>query len=454
MRSSEKINAEQFKELFKQQWMHSFTTMNIWKGTEYEVPAIAYIQSLPYGINNKIQATMLILLDHDTILDGISSIEELKQGIFWILDEKNQVVATTGWDSNLLSVDYNEFENNKLGTSDQIVPIDEALSMYGIQLIGKKYLGLVTEVDDMMACLVNVDEQDGEKIEEELTQMAAQIQSIIRDNFYIHVTISVGGIHETIVGIPKSYQEAQEAMEYRMVMGSGRIIRYNEIENPSNRYDYPLKIEQQLINSIKLGNFKTAKSIINDVFEGHFSDGMPSIEMTKCLLFDLMNTMIKALNDINSPDSVSFIEELNPIARLLASNIVDEMKYNMMDILKRVCDHIESSKKDRNQKIIEQIISIIKNSYAGPNLSITYIAGQIGLTGPYISKMFKDQMGEGIQDYINKIRLKQAKKLLLEQNLNLEQTANKVGYSNSNALIRVFKKYEGVTPGQFRDMNR
>ena len=164
--------------------------------------------------------------------------------------------------------------------------------------------------------------------------------------------------------------------------------------------------------------------------------------------------MIKALNDINSPDSVSFIEELNPIARLLASNIVDEMKYNMMDILKRVCDHIESSKKDRNQKIIEQIISIIKNSYAGPNLSITYIAGQIGLTGPYISKMFKDQMGEGIQDYINKIRLKQAKKLLLEQNLNLEQTANKVGYSNSNALIRVFKKYEGVTPGQFRDMNR
>lgn len=63
-------------------------------------------------------------------------------------------------------------------------------------------------------------------------------------------------------------------------------------------------------------------------------------------------------------------------------------------------------------------------------------------------------MGEGIQDYINKIRLKQAKKLLLEQNLNLEQTANKVGYSNSNALIRVFKKYEGVTPGQFRDMNR
>ena len=388
------------------------------------------------------------------------------------------------------------------GSTDQIVPIDEALSLYDIQwvgdgfcvmlfyiedfkqlfsetslsdsseqlklvqfiitnvaeeLISRKHLGLATEVDDMIACLVNINEQYGKynkETQDELLEIAKEIQSFIRDNFYIHITISIGDIHKTVVGISKSYQEAQEAMEYRMVMGSGRIIRYNDIENPGNRYDYSLEMEQQLVNSIKLGNFETAESIINDVFQRHFSGEMLSIEMTKCLLFDLMSTMIKALNDINVSDSDKFIEQLNPVTRLSSSNTVMEMRYHMMDILRKVCEYIESSKKDRNQKITEEIISIVKSNYADSNLSIMYIASQFGLTGPYISKIFKDQMGEGIQDYINKIRLKQAKVLLLEQNLNLDQIASKVGYSNSNGLIRSFKKYEGITPGQFRDMNR
>ena len=81
-------------------------------------------------------------------------------------------------------------------------------------------------------------------------------------------------------------------------------------------------------------------------------------------------------------------------------------------------------------------------------------ASEFGLTGPYVSKIFKDQMGEGIQDYINKVRLNQAKVHLLEEQLNLEHIARKVGYSNSNGIVRVFKKYEGVTPGQFREINR
>lgn len=50
--------------------------------------------------------------------------------------------------------------------------------------------------------------------------------------------------------------------------------------------------------------------------------------------------------------------------------------------------------------------------------------------------MFRDEIREGIQDYINKKRTKEAKILLAEENLNLTRIADEVGYSNSNALIR------------------
>jgi len=354
--------------------------------------------------------------------------------------------------------DFNKlFEEASLKESDsmeQVKLVHFIISNVIEELVGKNHYGLVTEVDDMVAYLVNVNEEHTTRIEDELMEIASKAQEFIKDNFFVHFTVSIGGVHKTLAGIPLSYREAQEAMEYRIVMENEKIIRYGQIQNPENHYDYPLEIEQQLINAIKIGDLKTAREIVNEVFRRHFSGEMMSIQMVKCLFFDLVSTMIKALNDINLMNSNIFIEELNPISRLLCSNTVMEMKCQMMEILERVCQYVEYSSKDRNKKITEQIVSIIENSYTDDNLSISSIACRFGLTAPYVSKIFKDTMGEGIQDYINKIRLNKAKALLLGGPANLEHIARKVGYSNSNGLIRVFKKYEGVTPGQFREINK
>lgn len=355
--------------------------------------------------------------------------------------------------------DFNKlFRKASLKESDsmeQVKLVHFIISNVIEELIGKNHYGLVTEVDDMIVCLINVNKNRMEQIEDELVEIALKAQKFIKENFFVHFTVSIGRIHRTLAGIPESYREAQEAMEYRMIMGNEKIIRYSQIQNPRrNNYDYSLELEQQLINAIKIGDLETAQNIINEVFEKNFSGEILSVQMIKCLFFDLISTMIKALNDINLMNNNCFIEELNPISRLLSSDTIMEMKHQMMDILEKVCQYVESSSKDRNKKISEQIVSIIENSYMDYNLSITSIASKFGLTAPYISKIFKDTMGEGIQDYINKIRLNKAKALLLGEHANLECIAKKVGYANSNGLIRVFKKYEGVTPGQYREINK
>jgi len=320
------------------------------------------------------------------------------------------------------------------------------------ETIGQKHKVFITEVDNMTACLVNVNgEHASAKLD--IANMAARLIKLMRESFSLSLTISIGNINRTYAGIVQSYQEAQEAMEYRMVMGNERVILYDEIENPDRQYNYPLEMEQQLINAIKIGDLKTARDIMNNVFQDHFSKGILSIEMTKCLLFDLISTMIKAMNDLNIQDSSHFIEELNPVVRLSSADTVIKMKYEMMYILQKVCEHVDSGKRDHYQKITNKIISIIDNNYNDANLCITRIASELGLTGPYISKIFRDQMGESIQDYINKARLSLAKKLLVENQSNLDTIAREVGYTNSNGLIRIFKKYEGLTPGQFREIS-
>ncbi|MEH7495234.1 helix-turn-helix domain-containing protein, partial [Neobacillus niacini] len=70
----------------------------------------------------------------------------------------------------------------------------------------------------------------------------------------------------------------------------------------------------------------------------------------------------------------------------------------------------------------------------------------------YLSTFFKKQGGITLSDFITQVRIEESKKLLPNRKLTISEIATKVGYANSVGLIRVFKKIEGVTPGQYREI--
>ena len=68
----------------------------------------------------------------------------------------------------------------------------------------------------------------------------------------------------------------------------------------------------------------------------------------------------------------------------------------------------------------------------------------------YLSRVFKKQTGIGMLAYIHQVRIEKAKELMRHTGDSIKTIAQKVGYSSSMMLIRAFKRYEGVTPGQYR----
>jgi AraC-like DNA-binding protein len=85
-----------------------------------------------------------------------------------------------------------------------------------------------------------------------------------------------------------------------------------------------------------------------------------------------------------------------------------------------------------------------------PDLSITVISDHIGISVSYLSRVYMKYRGIGLLDYIHKVRLERAKELL-ESNKNIKDIALQVGYLESKALIRSFKRYEGITPGRYKE---
>lgn len=323
------------------------------------------------------------------------------------------------------------------------------------EVIGSQHRGFVTEIDDMQACIFNFGTgQDPE----ELRQVAEQVKLFLLDHFHVHLTVSISGIHTELFGIAGAYQEALSAMAYRLVVGGGEIIRYDELPSSeaahqAGNYYYPLHVEQQLINFVKTGDYEKSSSIIEQIIETNASNAVLSVPLGKCLMFDLASTMLKTMNEIGSQSNkASFIEQFHPVERLFGCETMKEMKGEILSILGQVCQSIQAERKQEYSPLGELVSSFVKANYAEDNLNISMIGEKFGITPSYLSKQFKAQTGDALLDYISRTRLEEAKKLLSEQSLSIMEIARKVGYADINTFNRTFKKFEGITPGKYKEL--
>ncbi|WP_068496656.1 helix-turn-helix transcriptional regulator [Paenibacillus kribbensis] len=88
--------------------------------------------------------------------------------------------------------------------------------------------------------------------------------------------------------------------------------------------------------------------------------------------------------------------------------------------------------------------------HAFENITLEHIANHFKYNKNYLSRIYKQNTGIGISEQIIKFRLKHAKELLTETDLSIIEIASEVGYDDSKYFMRLFKKFETVTPTQYR----
>jgi len=314
------------------------------------------------------------------------------------------------------------------------------------ELLNKEMHGYMTEVDDMLACLVNTNY--GTCYREKLLGIINEARSFIEENYRLTLLFAIGSPHESIEGIHDAYAESVDAMEYAKVMGMRTPVFYDEIKTAGNYYYYPVEKEYQLINCIKSMNYQGAVDIIEDIFKNNLVSNTPSLEVTRCLMFDLIGTILKTINVLDKKE-LSFFEGMDVVNVLMNCESLMEMKQKINEIIRKTCDYVEKTSYVKDYSIRDMVIDIIEKNYSDVNLGIASIAEKIGKYPYYVSKVFKDQTGEGILEYINRVRIQRAKELMQkETGLTQEEISERVGYSSVRTFQRAFKRLEGTTPGK------
>ena len=98
---------------------------------------------------------------------------------------------------------------------------------------------------------------------------------------------------------------------------------------------------------------------------------------------------------------------------------------------------------------IRKIILYTDFHYPEP-LSLEYFAWNLNVSKTYLSHLFRQELGVPLTEYIRKVRMEKATKLLKTSSLTLEEVAKSVGYANPNYFTLHFKATYHITPKQFQ----
>lgn len=96
---------------------------------------------------------------------------------------------------------------------------------------------------------------------------------------------------------------------------------------------------------------------------------------------------------------------------------------------------------------MQQAKQIIECNICNP-CSLIDLAHQIGTNECSLKKAFKEIYGTTVYGYLTKVRMQEAKRLLIRGDMNVYEVALNMGYSDASNFIAAFKKYYGFTPGQ------
>ena len=318
--------------------------------------------------------------------------------------------------------------------------------------LGASYEVFESDPEDLVILLINIPAQRLEGWNGDVKQALTETQKAMRQNCGWKYTVSFSLLVENIRDIYIGYDQAMEAMENRFTSPEQPLFSYEDYF-PVKRIDsnsmYSQEEEEKLINSIRVGNFPCAGDQVNQIIQRSLSSHP---NLTHIVPYAILNSYMNALSGGDAlRDNQAVIQK--SMERITRVHSLEEIRTELTRCLKTICEYMEQythSQNSAQKHVVTRIRKIVEEQYPDQNLSISSIADQLNMNAKYMSNVYREFGGESVPERINLVRIERAKELL-RQHQSISKTAEEVGFCNSNALIRTFKKYLGITPGQYKD---
>ncbi len=240
---------------------------------------------------------------------------------------------------------------------------------------------------------------------------------------------------------------SRRSMEQQQVIGSF-IQGFKAVGKAAQAY--PFEKERQLFQAVTDGDETAARAILNEILgQVLFASGgrfgpirNRSLELLAIFsraavqggadaqqILDLADLAYREIDRLRSPEDLM----------LWLADMIGRFTALVFDLVST-----------KHKKALYEAIAYMKRHYQR-RLPLEEVSAQVGLTPTYFSKVFREEMGCTYSFYLGRLRVDEARYLLLTSNMPIVEICTLCGFEDQSYFTKVFKKYTGVTPSQCRE---
>lgn len=385
----------------------------------------------------------------DLIFLNIDTVEEIKSRTeFFDIDELPSAVMIADIDKFARTTVNQDEVRRQLYKKEVFSVIKDFAAAYSSLMI------VPMSSDKIVILYFGEKKYQNKQIKNWLRQTAEQMAADIKKKTDFTVTIGIGSYYDDPRMVDRSYYEALGAIRNSILVGEKSVIHWEDIKN--NDYEdiaYPYDIETKLIEKLKTAKTEQLSELIDTFFENWQLDDNFDSMMVKSHILELLGVLSRSAVEAGakykdiSPLNYKYTQQLFKI------NTINALKKWLYSLVIKFIEKVDEVEEEDKEKIIYDGVKYIQSNFTD-DISLTEAATAASLSVHYFSRLFKKEMGCTFKEYLTELRMREAKKKLKNRDDNIANIAKDIGYNNPGYFSKVFKKYEGMPPSEFRNFEK
>lgn len=269
----------------------------------------------------------------------------------------------------------------------------------------------------------------------------------------LEVTVGLSRANNTLASLPAAMREAHKAVTERLRRGTGQIIVYAPQTSFKGSKETFLNAEvrKNLLAALEILDEESYRAHLTKTLEAlNKADRLPMTDIHD-VMKELIYLHFLGLTGRGQAEQATemFLDKFEASWNAAASFAqVSDSLQNML------CGHlaeIAREKSETEMRPIRLAKKYMQENYQKP-ITLEDAASVAGFNPTYFSTVFKKVTGENFLEYLCGLRMKEARELLCDGHLRIEDIAEKVGYADTKYFVKLFKKSTGLTPQEYRKL--
>ena len=215
-------------------------------------------------------------------------------------------------------------------------------------------------------------------------------------------------------------------------------------------YHYPIEAEKKLQAMIYHRDKKGSQQLLNQLLGHIYFVAEYDLNVMKARALELAVVISRATIEAGADLNEIFVCNESFIREVESLSSVEDIGAWLSSLLHRFIDYSFDFSKIKHSDIVFKVAEYIKAHFS-EKITLDEIAEHVALSKSYLSRIYKEETGESLSSYMNKVRIDKAKLMLLDNCCSLVEVSCLCGFEDQSYFTKVFKRLVGVSPKRYRE---